>query len=413
MKYTRRKVVGSMAVGAASLTIPGLVRAQEREVKVALIAPLSGPWARSGELMKIGADIGIEDINKQGGVKLNGGMKMRLIAADAGDSVERAKNAAQRLIAQEPDVVAGTGAWLSSFTMAVTEVTERAKLPWLTLSYADGITARGFRYLIQTNAISSEQAKNAMPAVLDLAEHSTGQRPKNVAFIGDNTATPQAFLNPLRQGGFEKLGVKIISDQTYTPPLSDATSLVQALRTARLRPDFLIFYSTNTPDAALVLQKLHEFGLPQSKLPLVAPGAVHLGAPEILKNVSPTLLEGTILVVANWTSKKQSDILPDIVKRSGEPWLTSDVISTYGDMWLIKDAIERAGSTDREKVMEQLRATNLSAGAARYYLGGNLKFDEAGRRIGAPTVLVQWRDGKPVTVSPAEDAFMAPLWPRA
>ena len=51
--------------------------------------------------------------------------------------------AAQRLVAQEPDVVGGTGAWLSSFTLAITEVTERAKLPWLTLSYSDVITERG------------------------------------------------------------------------------------------------------------------------------------------------------------------------------------------------------------------------------------------------------------------------------
>ena len=34
----------------------------------------------------------------------------------------------------QPDLVGGTGSWLSSFTLAVTEVTERAQLPWLTLS---------------------------------------------------------------------------------------------------------------------------------------------------------------------------------------------------------------------------------------------------------------------------------------
>lgn len=413
MEFTRRQIVGTMAAGAASVAFPGVIRAQDREVKVALIAPLSGPWARSGELMKIGADLAVEDINKQGGIKLNGGTKMRLIAADAGDSVERAKNAAQRFIAQEPDVVAGTGAWLSSFTMAVTEVTERAKLPWLTLSYADGITSRGFKYLIQTNAVSGEQAKTSIPGVLDLAQRATGARPKTVAIIADSTATPQAFLKPLREGGFEQLGVKIVSDQVYTPPLSDATSLVQALRSARPRPDFVVFYSSNTPDASLVIQKLHEFGLPQTRIPLVAPGAVHLGAPEMLKNVNPGMLEGTILIVANWTSKKQADILPEIVRRSGEPWLNSDVISTYGDMWLIKEAIERAGGADREKVMEQLRMPAADSAASRFYLGGNLKFDEAGRRVGAPTVLVQWRDGKPQTVSPAEDAFMEPLWPRA
>ena len=410
MTISRRRAIAGLA--ASSVFVSGSSFGQEKEIKVALIAPLSGPWARTGQLMKIGADMAIEDINKQGGVKINGGMKMRLVSADAGDSVERAKNAAQRFISQETDVVAGTGAWLSSFTIAVTEVTERAKLPWLTLSYADGITNRGFKYITQTNAISSVQAAAAMPDIVKLAEKATGQKPKTVAIISDSTATPQAFIDPLRKGGFEQLGIKIVSDQIYTPPLADAASIVQNLRALRPRPDFLLFYSTNIPDATLVLQKLHEFGMPQTKLPMIAPGAVHMGGPEMLKNVTPQMLEGTILVLANWTSKKQTSILPELEKRSGEPWITSDIISTYGDMYLIKDAIERCQSLDREKIMDALRNTNLKSGAADYYLGGNLTFDDAGRRIGAPTVFVQWRDGKPQTVSPESDAFMAPLWPR-
>ncbi len=410
-RMTRRGALGGMAAGGAVLAMPRIARSQQPEIKVALVAPLSGPWGRSGQLMKIGCDLGIEDINAQGGVRLPGGAKIRLVTADAGDSVERAKNAAQRLVAQEPDVVAGTGAWLSSFTLAVTEVTERAHLPWLTLSYADPITARGFHYIIQTNTVSSEQAKKAMPAVLDLAQAATGARPKTVAIIADGTATPKAFLDPLRQGGFDRLGLTLITDQVYTPPLSDATSMVQAIRSARPRPDFILFYSSNLPDATIILQKLHEFGLPQTRIPLVAPGAVHLGAPEVLKNVTADLLEGTIMIVANWTSKRQDDLLPGLTRRSGEPWLTSDAISSYGDMWLIKDAIERAGSVDREKVMAALRATNTTTGPARYYLGDRLQFDENGRRIGGAVVMVQWRDGKPLTVSPAADAFVAPRWP--
>jgi hypothetical protein len=42
---------------------------------------------------------------------------MKLIVSDTGDSAEKAKNAAQRLVAQSPDVVGAIGAWLSSFTL--------------------------------------------------------------------------------------------------------------------------------------------------------------------------------------------------------------------------------------------------------------------------------------------------------
>jgi len=75
---------------------------------------------------------------------------MKLLMFDTGESVESAKNAAQRMVAQDPDLIGGSGAWLSSFTLAVTEVTERAGLPWLTESYSNQITDRGFRFVSQT-----------------------------------------------------------------------------------------------------------------------------------------------------------------------------------------------------------------------------------------------------------------------
>ena len=170
-----------------ALGMGGAALAQS-EVKVALIAPMSGPWARQGDLMLKGANLAIEHINAQGGIKALNGAKLKLLTFDAGDSVEKAKNAAQRMVAQEPDLVGVTGAWLSSFTLGVTEVTERAELPILTLSYADQITGRGFKYVFQTSLAGSAQANSAMPALVKLAESATGKKPQTVAIIQDNTA---------------------------------------------------------------------------------------------------------------------------------------------------------------------------------------------------------------------------------
>ena len=125
---------------------------------MAMIVPLSGPWARQGQLLRQGADMAIDEINKSGGIKSLGGAKFELVAADAGDSTEKAKNAAQRLLAEQPDLIGGFGSWLSSFTLAVTEVTERAQLPWLTLSYSDAITGRGFKFVFQTSPTADWQA---------------------------------------------------------------------------------------------------------------------------------------------------------------------------------------------------------------------------------------------------------------
>src|ERR1700674_5940567 len=172
-------VVGALALWAVPAST------QTKEVKVALIAPLSGPWARQGDLVRKGAEMAIDDINNAGGIKSMGGARMKLIVADTGDTPEKAKNAAQRLMAQEPDLVAGEGSWLSSFTLAVTEVTERAELPWLTLSYSDQITNRGFRYVFQNSATADRQSEMALPTIMRLAEATTGKRPTTTAVIQD------------------------------------------------------------------------------------------------------------------------------------------------------------------------------------------------------------------------------------
>ena len=156
---------------------PRRARAQNpKEVKIALVVPLSGPWARQGILEQMGAEMAIEDVNKAGGIKALGGAKLKLVLYDTGDTAEKAKNAAQRLVAQEPDVVGGIGCWLSSFTLAVTEVTERAELPWLTLSYSDLITGRGFKYVFQTSPTAEAQATALLPRVVDLASKAGSGR---------------------------------------------------------------------------------------------------------------------------------------------------------------------------------------------------------------------------------------------
>src|SRR5579872_3984923 len=177
---TRRAVTRGMALGASVLAMPAIGRAQTKSVKLAMIAPLSGPWARQGQLLKMGADLAMEDINGAGGIKSLGGAKIEIIYADAGDTTEKAKNAAQRLVSDHPDLVGGFGAWLSSFTLAVTEVTERASIPWLTLSYSDLITDRGFKFVFQTSPTAAQQAAETLPTALKLAESTTGKRPKTI-----------------------------------------------------------------------------------------------------------------------------------------------------------------------------------------------------------------------------------------
>jgi len=398
----------ALLVGAATVPVTGALRAQTT-VTFAMISPLSGPWAREGELQRSGAEMAVDDINAAGGIKALGGAKVRLVQYDAGDSAEKAKNAAQRMIAQEPDVCGGFGAWLSTFTLAVTEVTERAEIPWFSQSYSDLITGRGFRFIFQSSPTAADQAEKALPTILDLAERSTGKRPKTIGIIADNTASSVSFLKPIRSHVLADLGLTPVVDEVFTPPLTDATTLIQRVRSAR--PDFLLALPSNVPDDKIILDKLAEFGLGGGKLPVVGNGG-HWATPELEANAGKDVVQGIMIITAGGAGKGLEDIERRYIARTKEPWMLQEPIMAYGHIMLLALAVERAGSADRRKVAEQIRAFDLRDGPALLFPGRHVQYDPAGRRVDAKLMIVQWQDGRIVTTDPPEMAVAAPVWPK-
>jgi branched-chain amino acid transport system substrate-binding protein len=406
----RRSAIGLGLATSAAAIVPRRARAQDaKEVKIAMLVPLSGPWARQGILEQFGARMAIDDINNAGGIKSMGGAKLKLLEYDTGDSAEKAKDAAQRLLAQEPDVVGGFGCWLSTFTLAVTEVTERAELPWLTLSYSDLITDRGFHCVFQSSPTAVAQAEAIVPMVVDLAQKSSGKRPTKVAMLGDNTAASVSFYKPIHDHVMKDLNLNLVSDQVYTPPLTDATSLIQGIRSTR--PDFVLLQSTNVPDDKLLVDKFSEFGLTASKLPLVGSGG-HWAVPELLKVAGADNLEGVLVGLANWPGKAVADVAKRFVERTKEPWFGHDSIFAYVHVLILKEAIERAGVAERHKVAEQIRKLDMTDGPALFFPDAHLKYDEKGRRVGAKLCIVQWQKGRPTPVFPASIAASEALWPK-
>jgi branched-chain amino acid transport system substrate-binding protein len=391
---------------ALSLVVPAVVppaaHAAE-DVKIALVAPLSGRWARQGQLKKMGADMAIEEINSQGGIKALGGAKLVLREADAGDSVEKAVSAAQRVLTREK-ISAGIGSWLSSFTLGVTEVAERLQVPWLSLSYADNITERGFKYTFQTSPVSSVQAEQALDLVIDLGKKNN-QPIKKAALVGDNTAATVFFFKPLREKLLAAKGIELVVDEVWTPPLPDATAIVQKLRATQ--PDLVFYGATNFPDSIQVLQKVKEFGV---KTHIQGVGA-WLVTPEYVKTVGKELLDSVQTVVAAHPLKGQEELVKKFVQRTGEPFMTQDPLCTYAHVWLIKEAMEQAKSADPKAIRDALARIDLTSGpAVSAFSPARIKFDERGRRVGAQPIIVQWQNGEPYTVVPAALATKPVMW---
>lgn len=409
VKYTRGIVAALTAFALAATASTGsYAQSPPAEVKVGLLLTLSGMWARPGDSERYGAELAVKHINESGGIKALNGAKIKLVPMDAGDSVERAKNAAQRLVAEHPDMVAASGAVISSLTLAATEVTERAGLPLLTLSYSDQITNRGYKYVFQTSATGETQARKAMPELMKLAE-AAGKRPKTVGIIMDNTAANYAFVNPMKEGIFKEMGLNLVLDEVYTPPLADATAIVQKLRAAR--PDVLLLLAIAVNDAKLLLEKMNEFNLGKGVIPAISNGN-GIAEPNILDNLKPELLEGVMSVIGNFGGKGQEKFAAELKAAYKEPWVVQGPVSGYGTIMIIKEALERAGKADREAVAQALRTMDLKDGPAAYFPGGRVKFDEKGRRVDAGLVIVQWQGGTPVTVYPPELAIAKPFWPK-
>ncbi len=410
MTINRRQLAGLAGMAGLAGVLPRAAFAQGagQEVVFGLITPLTGAWAKSGDLSRKGAEMAVDDINKAGGIKALGGARVRLAVGDCGDSPEKAKNAAERLLSAEPTLVGGAGAYVSSFTLAVTEVTERAGVPWFTLSYADAITNRGFHYVYQTSPTAEQQAAAALPTLLQLAKATTGKEPKRLGIVMDNTASPVNFTKGLRAGGAEKLGMQIVVDETFTPPLSDAGPVMQRVRSAR--PDVLLLLPTSVPDIKLTLEKMNEIGLGKGRLPSVNNGGP-MGSPDLLKVVGKDILEGVMFITATWGLQGMDALAAEFKARSGEPWITQDSLSNYAHMMILKDAVEAAGSVDRGKVNAAIKAMDSTTGAAALFPGGRVQFDERGRRVGASLVIVQWQGGVPMTVFPEDRAVAKPIWP--
>ncbi len=401
----RRRAVVLAVLGALVVpSFPAPVALAAEEVRIALVVPLSGRWARQGQLKKLGAEMAIEEINAQGGIKALGGAKLVLREADAGDSVEKAVSAAARVLTREK-LSAGIGSWLSSFTLGVTEVAEREQVPWFSLSYADSITERGLKYTFQTSPVAGAQAAQALELILKLAQANNAQI-KKAALVGDNTAASVFFFKPLRETLLKAKGIELVADEIWTPPLPDATPVVQKIRSTQ--PDIMFFSATALPDSIQVLQKVKEFGV---KVPIMGNG-VWLLMPETVAAVGKDLIDNVMSTVAAHPLKGQDALVKRFKDRTKEPFMVQDALMTYAHVWIIKEAAELAKSSDPKAIRAAAAKLDLRTGpAASTLVPGRIRYDERGRRLDATPIIVQWQGGEPFTIAPAEFATRKPVWP--
>lgn len=396
-------VTAALALGVSAALGPAAAQSP-KPVNIGLMAPFSGPWAEHGYLMRLGAEMAVEEINAQGGIKALGGAKINLVVADTGGTLETATNAAQRLLSQN-ELSAYICCWASFFGLAASEIGERLKVPMLTYSFADELVGRGYKFIFRDGAGAGAQVKLLLPLLTTQAK-GMGREIKTAALVGDNTAATASYFKSLREE-LPKFGIKITVEKLWTPPLTDALPVGLATRDGK--PD-LVFLGATTLDDSIAI--VRAFYITKVNKLTIGNGAQFL-TPQFLKALGKEQVE--FLLATQSSAITNDPYAVDFLKRFRErtkiDWTIHNTTSSYAEAWIIKEAIEKAGSADPQKVRDALASIHITTPPPTAFDGGDIKFDETGQNTASPVFVVQWQNGLPVLVTPASVAVAPLKWP--
>ncbi|SMF65520.1 amino acid/amide ABC transporter substrate-binding protein, HAAT family [Tistlia consotensis] len=397
---TRRSLLaGGAAALAAPLAAPfvsRLARAQD-PVNVGVVVPLSGANAQFGINSRNGIQLVADEINKAGGIKSLGGAPINLVVADSTSTPATAASVAQRMISQN-QVVSVLGAFASSLTIAISEVTERRQLPLLTMSFSDIITGRGFKNVFQVVNKASTIGAAQFDYTMAIAKR-LGVDASKVAILYEDTAYGTSQSEGLRKAA-KDAGLDIVMDEAYPHGITDVTPLINKLRGSGAQMVFPVSYLN---DSLLIIRTMRQQGL---TIPAIG-GAAGYVIPDFHKGLGE-LAEGVLSIApANW------DLAPDYTDRFRERFgyfMVHEALEHAVCMGVLREALEKSASRDPQAVREALATGTHNEGWSSVMTGDGVRFDETGLNANAFPVMVQWRDGELRTVHPAKVAKIEPIW---
>ena len=393
----RRTVLSGTAAYLAAPFVISSARAEAPPVNVGVIMPLSGPNAQFGINSRNGVELVADEINKAGGIAELGGAKINLVVADATSTPTTAGTVAQRLITQQ-DITAVLGAFASSLTLAISEVTERRDIPLLTMSFADQITGRGYKNIFQVVAKASVIGKAQFEYTAAIAQ-AAGTKIEKIAIMYEDTAYGTAQANGLRAGA-KAANVELVMDDAYPLGITDTTPLINKLRASGAQAVFPVSYLN---DSLLIIRTMR-----QQKVTIPAIGGA---AGYVIPDFEKGLGEFAENVLSIDTSNY--DLAPELTERFRKRFgyiMVHEALEHAVCLEIVVQAIKKAKSAKAEEVAAALRGAKFTGGWINGMTGGAVQFNEAGLNVLSVPLMVQWRAKDIVTVWPKEIARSAPVW---
>src|ERR1017187_5594833 len=395
---TRRQ---AMAGGTVALILaPFVIRsgfAQLAAVNIGVIQPLSGANAQFGINCRNGIELVADSINAAGGIKALGGAKINLVVSEATSNPSTASTVAQHLITQN-ELTAVLGAFASSLTLPVSEVTARADIPFLTMSFADEITGRGLESVFQVVAKASVIGKAQVNYTLAIA-NAAGSKIEKIAIMYEDTAYGVAQSRGLRRAA-KDANIEVAMDEPYPLGITDATPLIDKLRASGAEAAFPLSYLN---DSLFIVRTMRQQRI---TFPVIG-GAAGYIIPDFEKGLGEFAEDVLSISPTNY------DLAPGLTdtfrKRFGF-FMVHEAIESAVTLDVLVQAIERAKSAKQKAVIEDLHGARFEGGWTKAMPGGAVQFDQTGLNTLSVPIMVQWRNKELVTVWPKAIAKASPVW---
>ncbi|WP_201524910.1 ABC transporter substrate-binding protein, partial [Bordetella pseudohinzii] len=322
-----------------------------------------------------------------------GSLDVKLVYADV-PAPNAAAAAVQRLVSQN-QVVGIVGAFVSSITLAASEVTERTGIPMITHSFADQITSRGYRYIFQVAPKATTFGEKQFQYALDIAAKA-GTKLSKIAIFYEDTAYGTSQAEGIRKAA-AKAGVDVVIDDGYPLGITDVAPLVNKLRRSDAQVVFPVSYFN---DGLLIIRTMRQQRI---NMPVIG-GAAGYIVPDFQKGLGEYAEDVFSIAPANY------DAVPDIASRYKAKhgvFMAHEALMYGAALQHMVAAIQQAKSTDPDKIRNAVAALKKCDGFSAGIPGGCTAFDDKGLTSTAYPIFVQWRGADLVTVFP-ESAAKAP-----
>lgn len=294
------------------------------------------------------------------------------------------------------------GPYTTAVALAATQEAERAGIPFIVdVGSADDITDRGFAYTFRIQPPASSFPKAFLEYIPMLNEENNVEL-TTVINAHEDSDFGTGMANVLKENA-EAAGLDVLDTLPHPFDTADLSSDVNKIKS--LEPD-IVSSTTYLNDGQLLIETLLGAGFKPKAIVGMASGAFSNA-----KFIQEKQDINQYLMDVNYAMNPNSELTAEVKEKYQDKFgkgLGPNAAISYTAAKVLLDAIERAGSTDRDKVREEITKTNLTD---HILAQDAIKFDETGQNENAQPVVNQIIDGETKVVMPEEYKAADPVYP--